>query len=102
MGWQVEDQAASCGRDPGGDVDDLGAQARPARLCHVSGHCGGAGDVERGYRAGDPGGVGHVLPGRQVRQWSVLELGDDLLDDRVVTVALVGLDQPEVKLLGAT
>jgi len=28
-----------------------------------------------------------------VRQWPVLEFGDDLLDDRVVAMSLVGFDQ---------
>ena len=33
--------------------------------------------------------------GRQMRQGVVLEFGDDLLDDRVVTMPLVGLDHGE-------
>ena len=31
----------------------------------------------------------------QVRQWPVLEFGDDLLDDGVVAVTLVGLDDAQ-------
>jgi hypothetical protein len=56
---------------------------------------GGAGDVERDHRAGDPGGAGRVLPRPQMRQRSVLELGDDLFDDRVIPVPLVGLDDAQ-------
>lgn len=53
---------------------------------------GGAGEVERGHREGGPGRVRRVSPRGQVRQRPVLELGDDLLDDRVVAVAFVGLE----------
>src|SRR3546814_5747327 len=52
----------------------------------------GAGDVEGHRRAGDPGGVGRIRARGEVCQRTVLELGDDLLDDRVVTVTFVGLD----------
>src|SRR3546814_16248313 len=52
----------------------------------------GAGDVEGHRRAGDPGGVGRIRARGEVCQRTVLELGADLLDDRVVTVTFVGLD----------
>jgi hypothetical protein len=55
---------------------------------------GGTGQVERDHRVRQPGGVGRV-PAGQVGQRAVLEFGDDLLDDRVVTVLLVGLDDTE-------
>jgi hypothetical protein len=52
----------------------------------------GAGEVERQRRERDPRRVRGVVARRQVRQRAVLELGDDLLDGRVVAVALVGVD----------
>lgn len=75
-----------------GMLDELRAQARPPRLGQVGGHGGGASDVERDDRASDPRSVGGVLARRQVGQRAVLEFGDDLLDDRVFAVTLIGLD----------
>ena len=53
---------------------------------------GGAGEVERDDREHQPGGVGGEHPGGQVRQRGVLQVGVDLLDDRVPAVGLVGGD----------
>ena len=52
----------------------------------------GASEVEADDGGGQPGGVRGVAAGGQVCQRSVLELGDDLLDDGVVALSLVGLD----------
>ena len=52
---------------------------------------GGAGEVVRDRRTGQPGGVGRERPGGQVRQRRSPEVGDDLLDDRVVAVVGLGL-----------
>src|SRR3546814_9712564 len=93
-GGKVRYEGASAGRDPGGHVDQCGADAGS----HGSGttwcaeRVDGAGDVEGHRRAGDPGGVGRIRARGEVCQRTVLELGDDLLDDRVVTVTFVGLD----------
>lgn len=92
---QVKVESAAGGSDPAGDLDDLPADGGPPRRGQVGRDRGGTSEVERDHGQGDPGGVGRVLPRRQVRQRSVLEFGDDLLDDRVVTVPLVGLDHPE-------
>jgi len=54
----------------------------------------GATEVVGYHGQGEPGGVGHELPPRQVRQSGALELGDALLDDGVA--AVVGLDVDEV------
>ena len=50
---------------------------------------GGAGEVERDDGEHQPGGVGGEHPGGQVRQGGVLQVGVDLLDDRVAAVGLV-------------
>ena len=56
--------------EPGGDVDQLGAQGRGGRLGVDGGgeRAGGAGEVERDRGQHQPGGVGGEPPGRQVRQ----------------------------------
>ena len=51
---------------------------------------GGAGEVERDHGQHQPGGVRGELPGGQVRQGGVLQVGVDLFDDRVAAVGLVG------------
>ena len=53
---------------------------------------GGAGQVERDRGQHQPGGVGRELPGGQMRQRAVLQIGDDLLDDRVPPVIGLGLE----------
>src|SRR5690349_6498607 len=65
-GWQVEHEASTGGCDAAWDVDDLLAQRGPAGGVHACGDGGGASEVERDDRAGDPGGVGGVLPRGQV------------------------------------
>ena len=59
---------------------------------------GGAGEVERDDGQHEPGRVRGELPGWQVRQGRVLQVGVDLFDDRVPAVGLVGGDG--VQLLG--
>jgi hypothetical protein len=54
---------------------------------------GGAHDVVRDGGDGQPGGVGAELAGRQVRQRAVVQVGEELLDDGVAAVLLLGLDQ---------
>ena len=51
---------------------------------------GGAGEVELDRGQHQPGGVSGEFARRQVRQGTVFEVGDDLLDDRVVPVGFVG------------
>jgi hypothetical protein len=54
---------------------------------------GGAGEVERDRRQDEPGGVGREPARRQVRQRPVLEVGDDMLDDRARPVGGFGLQR---------
>ena len=69
----MQDESLAGGRDPGGVL-----------MIRV-----------RSHGAGDSGGVRGVVPRRQVGRRPVLELGDDLLDDRVAAVGLVCLDQAQ-------
>src|SRR3546814_19962672 len=75
-------------------VDQSGAHAGPpgSGTTWCAERVDGAGDVEGHRRAGDPGGVGRIRARGEVCPRTVLELGDDLPDDRVVTVTFVGLD----------
>lgn len=75
-------------RDPGRGVDQLGAHGRnPGPGVPAAGEDGGgAGEVERDHRAGQPGGVRSEHPRREVGERPVLQLGDDLLDEGVVAV----------------
>jgi hypothetical protein len=76
-------------------VDQLGAD-RGGRGSGVTGagEAGrGAHHVERNGGKDEPGGVGAEPSGRQVRQGPVLEVGDDLFDDRVLAVGGLGVDQ---------
>jgi hypothetical protein len=58
----------------------------------LEGQCaGGAGGVERDRGQHQPGGVRRELPRGQVGQRSGLEVGVDLLDDRVLPVGGLGL-----------
>jgi hypothetical protein len=56
---------------------------------------GGSGQVERHRGEDQPGAVGGEPPGGQVREWAVLQVGDDLFDGRVAAVVGLGLDQRE-------
>jgi hypothetical protein len=51
---------------------------------------GGAGEVERDRGQHQPGGVRRERPRGQVGQRPGLEVGVDLLDDRVLPVRLLG------------
>ena len=81
-------------RDPGGMLISW------ARIVPVVASCmrqdgegaGGAGQVERDRGQHQPGGVGRELPGGQMRQRAVLQIGDDLLDDRVPPMIGLGLE----------
>jgi len=72
----------------------VGPQGGPAGfgVSYRRGRAGRAQDVERDAGQGDPGGVGQELPARGVGQRPVLQLSDDLLDDGVVPVGLIGRD----------
>ena len=76
-----------------GGVDQLGADRGGAGpgVTAASQRAGGAGEVVGDRGAGEPGGVGGEAPGGQVREWAVLQLGDDLLDDGVVAVGGFGV-----------
>jgi len=50
----------------------------------------GEGEVERHRGASQPGRVRGEHPGGQVREWAVLQLGDDLFDDGVIAVGGLG------------
>jgi hypothetical protein len=54
---------------------------------------GGPEQVVGDGSGGQPGGVGGELPGRQVGQRPVAEVGEELLDHGVAAVLLLGLDQ---------
>jgi len=97
----VQDQTSCAGGDPGWDGDEVAAQGGPsgARVPGGGGGTGGPHQVERDRGEGEPGGVRGELPGRGVRQGAVLELGDDLFDDGVVAVVLVGLNGGRVELV---
>ncbi len=81
---------------PSGDGEDLVLQGGDGGLFEVaSGEASdGAGEVVGHDRECEPGGVGHELPGGQVREAGGLELGDPLLHHRVP--AVVGLDLEDV------
>ena len=53
---------------------------------------GGADQVVGEGGQGEPGGVGVEMSGRRVGEGAVVEVGDDLLDDRVAAVLLLGLE----------
>ena len=85
---QVQVQTPGGGDHSGGDVDQAAANRR-GRGPGVGGSGqggGGAGEVERDGGQHGPGGVGGEHPRGQVRQGPVLQVGDDLFDDRVITV----------------
>jgi hypothetical protein len=56
---------------------------------------GGAQQVMGHGGDGQPRGVGGELPARQVGEGPVVEVGEDLLDDRVAAVVGLGLDSLE-------
>ena len=56
---------------------------------------GGAQQVVRHGRDGQPGRVGGEDPGGQVSQRAAGDVGEDLLDDGVVAVLAFGLDELE-------
>jgi hypothetical protein len=79
----------------GGDVDEVAADGGAAGLGvgEAGQGSGGAQRVMRDRGAGQPGRVGGEESGWQVRQRPVGPVGEDLLDDRVVSVLGLGLDQ---------
>lgn len=95
---QVEQDAAGSVRDPGRDVDQLSADGRGAGLgvARAGQAAGGAGEVVCHGGEGEPGGVGGEPARRQVGEGSVDEIGEDLFDDGVVAVSLVGGDGGQV------
>jgi hypothetical protein len=88
----VQHEPARGAGDPGGDVDQAGAQggcAGPGVQC-AGQRAGGAGEVVRDRGADQPGVVRAEVSRGQVRERGVLQVGDDLLDDGVVTVGGFG------------
>jgi hypothetical protein len=92
---QVQDHAACPGGDARGDVDQPAAQGGDAGAgVNAAGQtAGGAGEVERECRTGQPDGVGGEASGREMRQWAVFEVVVDGLDDRVLAVGGLRVDQ---------
>jgi hypothetical protein len=86
----VQGQPAARGRGSGGDVDELATDRGGGRSGQVGSaeRAGDAGEVERDHREHQPGGVGVELARGQVRRRGGLEVGVDLLDDRVATMDL--------------
>jgi hypothetical protein len=66
-----------------------GSRAGPGVAAAGEGACGPDQVVGHGCD-GQPGGVGCELPGRQVSQRAVVQVGEELLDDRVAAVLLLG------------
>jgi hypothetical protein len=90
---QVRPDSPGGGSDPGRDVEQGRADGRAGGLgveARGRGACSAGGVVGEGGR-GEPGGVGVELPGGQVRGWPVLEVAEDLFDDRVLAVHRFGL-----------
>ena len=90
-GGQVKGEFPGGGSDPGRGVDDLPADRRGGRFRQrgAGDRGGGAGEVEGDHGEDEPSGVRGEHPGRQVREGAVLQVGVDLLDDRVTAVGLV-------------
>ena len=91
---QVQREPSRGAGESGGNRDQL----RPDRAGGGLGvkdrgqHAGGAGEVERDRGADQPGAVGPEVPGRQMRERTVLQVRDDLLDDCVRAVGLLRLE----------
>jgi len=82
---QVQGEASGRAGEPTRDGDELRADRARGGL-GVEGRgqgVGGAGEVKRDRGADQTGAIGPTCPERQVRERSVLQVGDDLLDDRV-------------------
>jgi hypothetical protein len=93
---QVEGEvAAAVAGGPAGDGDQVAADGGCAGLCVAAAGegAGGPGQVVGDGGDGQPGGVGAELAGWQVSEGPVVEVGEDLLDDGVVAVLLLGLDE---------
>ena len=90
----MECDAPGRGGDPRGEADQFPADGSGGRFGQDAAgeRASGAGQVECDGRQHQPGGVGGELAGRQVRQRGVLQIGVDLLDDRVATVCLISGD----------
>src|SRR5512135_2130423 len=97
-GGQVEDQVpAAVAGGPGGHGDEVAADGGGAAL-RVAGPGpgpGGAQQVMGHGREDQPGPVRVEGAGWQVSEGACVQVGDDLLDDRVVAVLALGLDQLE-------
>ncbi len=100
MFGQVEMEAPSGGGEARGDVDqgspDGGSGGLGVEASSEGG--GGPGEVVRDAGEGEPGGVRLELAGGQVRERPVFEVGEDLLDYRVLTVG--GFDLPDDQRVG--
>ena len=97
LGQVQGEAAAAVAGGAGGDGDQVAADgggAGPGVAAAGEG-AGGADQVVGDGGDGQPGGVGGELPRGQVREGAVVEVGEDLLDDGVAAVLLLGLDELE-------
>jgi hypothetical protein len=95
---EVEGEAVPpVARDAGGDGDQVAPDGSgPGLGMAAAGEGSGCAQEVAGDRGdGEPGGVGGELSRWQVGQGAVAQVGDDLLDDRVAAMLLLGLDQFE-------
>jgi hypothetical protein len=98
VGGQVQgDVAAAVAGEAGGDLDQVSAQRRSAGFgVEQRGETAGrSGQVVCDRGAGQSGGVGGEVPGRQVGERPVGDVGEDLLDDCVVAVLGFSLQKCE-------
>ena len=79
----------------GGDGHQVAADGGGAglRVAAPGEGAGGAQQVVRDGGDGQPGGVGAELPRWQVREGAVVQVGEELLDDGVAAVLLLGLEE---------
>ncbi len=98
MPWQVEGEvAASVPGQAGGHGYQIPAERGTASpgMDGTGQAAGRTQQVVRDGSAGQPGGVRGEAAGGKVCERAVGQVGEDLLDDRVITMLLFGLDQVE-------
>ena len=90
---QVQRDPAGRACQAGWDVDEGAADRRCRGFGESTGmvgdETGSTGEVECDHGEHEPGAVRGEHSGGQVREWAVLQVGVDLLDDRVSAVSLV-------------
>ena len=89
---QVQRRLAGGRGEAGGHGDQVPAQGGAARdgVVAAGDGPGGAQQIVRDHRAGQPGAVGGEQPGRDMRERAVDEVGEGGLDDGVPAVGEVG------------